>query len=228
MRNAEYRRRICFEKKVMSENQRPKTEDQRPNPQSYDRVASRYDKLISPLESFGLTRWRKEALSLLPADSHILEIGAGTGLNFAHYPKNTCGVASELSFNMIEIAREKKEKPNGIQFVQSSAEKIPFADNSFDAAFATLVFCSVNSPQEAFAEMKRVVRPQGKIVLLDHVRPKGILGPVFDVISFFTVRLFEDHFNRRTADEARKAGFEIKRVEQRALSVINIIELRKG
>jgi ubiquinone/menaquinone biosynthesis C-methylase UbiE len=217
--------RIYFEANKMSENQRPKTEDRRPNA-VYDRVASRYETMISPLERFGLTRWRKEALSLLPANSRILEIGAGTGLNFAHYPQGVCGVASELSFKMIEIARKKKEKPSGVQFVQSSAEKIPFADNSFDAAFATLVFCSVASPQDALAEMKRVVRTQGKIVLLDHVRPKGIFGPVFDVINFFTVRLFEDHFNRRTAEEARKAGLEIITAKQRALSIINIIECK--
>lgn len=194
--------------------------------QSYDPVASRYDRMISPLERFGLSRWRKEALSLLPANSRVLEIGAGTGLNFAHYPNGTCGVASELSYNMIEIAREKKEKPHCVQFVQSSAEEIPFADASFDVAFATLVFCSVNSPQAALAEMKRVVRPEGKIILLDHVRPKGVLGPAFDVLSFFTSRLFEDHFNRRTAEETKKAGLEIITVKQRALSVINIIECK--
>lgn len=217
--------RICFETNMMDENQTPKTEYRRPSA-VYDPVASRYDRMISPLERFGLTRWRKEALSLLPADSRILEIGAGTGLNFAHYPQGTCGVASELSFKMIEIARKKKEKPSGVQFVQSSAENIPFADNSFDAAFATLVLCSVALPQDALAEMKRVVRSEGKIVLLDHVRPKGLLGPAFDVISFFTVRLFEDHFNRRTAEEVRKAGLEITTVKQRALSVINIIECK--
>jgi ubiquinone/menaquinone biosynthesis C-methylase UbiE len=209
---------IYFEANTMSENQRPNA--------VYDPVASRYDRLISPLERLGLTRWRKEALYLLPANSRILEIGAGTGLNFAHYPQGTCGVASELSYNMIEIARDKKEKPNGVQFVQSSAERIPFTDDSFDAAFATLVFCSVASPQDALAEMKRVVRPEGKIVLLDHVRPKGILGPVFDVINFFTVRLFEDHFNRQTTIESQKAGLEIITTKQRALSIINIIECK--
>jgi ubiquinone/menaquinone biosynthesis C-methylase UbiE len=195
-------------------------------PPIYDKISSRYDRVIAPFERRFLARWRKETLSRLPSESSILEIGAGTGLNFAHYPKIRCGVASELSFKMLEIARTK-EHPKELQFIQSAAEKIPFADNSFDSCFATLVFCSVKSPQEAFAELKRVVKPCGKIVLLEHVRPKGfLLGNIFDVLNFFTVRLFEDHFNRRTTEEAKQAGLEIINVEQKAASIINIIECK--
>lgn len=181
--------------------------------------------MMAPLEKRFIARWRKETLSRLPSNGFILEIGAGTGLNFAHYPKIRCGVASELSYKMIEIAREKSH-PKELQFVQSAAEKIPFADNSFDAAFATLVFCSVVSPEAAFAELKRVVKPEGKIVLLEHVRPKGLLGIVSDILNFFTVPLFEDHYNRRTAEEAKRAGLEIISVEQKAATIINIIECK--
>lgn len=195
-------------------------------PPIYDKISSRYDRVIAPFERRFLTRWRKETLSLLPSNSTILEIGAGTGLNLPHYPSVRCGVASELSYKMLEIAR-KKEHPKELQFVQSAAEKIPFADNSFDAAFATLVFCSVVSPAAAFAELRRVVKPLGKIVLLEHVRPKGLLlGSLFDVLNFFTVCLFEDHFNRRTAEEAKHAGLEIINVEQKAASIVNIIECK--
>jgi ubiquinone/menaquinone biosynthesis C-methylase UbiE len=194
-------------------------------PPIYDRFASRYECAIGPLERRYLSKLRKETLSLLPSNSRILEVGAGTGLNFPHYPQGTRGVASELSYKMIEIARIK-ERLKDIQLVQSAAERIPFRDNSFDAAFATLVFCSLQSPRDAFAELKRVVRAGGKIVLLEHVRPKGLLGPVFDALNVFTVRLFEDHFNRRTAEEAEKAGLQIIKIEQRATSIINIIECR--
>jgi ubiquinone/menaquinone biosynthesis C-methylase UbiE len=126
---------------------------------------------------------------------------------------------------MLKAAR-LKERPAAVHLVQARAEDLPFADASFDAALATLVFCSVGSPARAFSELRRVVRPGGTVALLEHVRPPGLLGPVFDLLSLFTVALFDDHFNRRTADEARRAGLHVQRVERHALGIINLIVLK--
>ena len=194
-------------------------------PPVYDRFAARYDKLIAPLERWVLARWRKETLEALPEESRVLEIGAGTGLNFPFYPHGANGVASELSCEMLKVARGKA-LPDGVHLVQAGAEQLPFPDASFDAAFATLVFCSVASPETSFAELRRVVRPGGTVALLEHVRPRGILGFLFDALSLLTVALFEDHFNRRTADEALRAGFQLVRVDRRVLGVVNIIVCR--
>ena len=192
----------------------------------YDRLAERYDRAMAPLERWFLARLRAATLRELPPDSRILEVGAGTGLNFPYYPRGTSGVASELSSAMLERARLKK-RPRGVHLVQTSAESLPFADGTFDAAFATLVFCSVVSPPHAFAELRRVVRAGGRVVLLEHVRPEGlVLGPIFDAISFFTVPLFEDHFNRRTADEARRAGLRVERIERHARGILQVIVCR--
>ena len=192
---------------------------------TYDRLASHYDDAMRPLERWFLARLRAAALSELPAGGRILEIGAGTGLNFPFYPRAARGAASELSGEMIERARGKN-RPAGVHLVQNSAEALPFADASFDAAFATLVFCSVASPQQAFAELRRVVSPGGKVVLLEHVRPRGLLGPLFDLLSIFTVALFDDHFNRRTAREASRAGLQPLRIRPVAFGIINLIVCR--
>ena len=139
------------------------------------------------------------------------------------YPPAADGAATEPSREMLRLA-QKKPRPAGVRLVQNSAEALPFADDTFDAAFATLVFCSVASPPRAFAELRRVVRAGGRIVLLEHVRPPGLLlGPVSDALSFFTVRLFDDHFNRRTAEEAERAGLRIVSVEPHALGVVQLI-----
>ncbi|HEX8844953.1 MAG TPA: class I SAM-dependent methyltransferase [Pyrinomonadaceae bacterium] len=199
--------------------------NQTSRPAVYDRFAPNYDRLIGPLERRFLARLRAKTLDALPEESRILEVGAGTGLNFPFYPRGSNGVASELSCEMLKIARGKL-RPEGVRLVQSSAESLPFADATFDAAFATLVFCSVASPLDAFKELRRVVRPNGTIALLEHVRPKGLLGFLFDALNVFTVALFEDHFNRRTADEARRAGLELQSVERRALGIVNIIVCR--
>lgn len=191
----------------------------------YDRVAGRYDRAIAPLEKRFLARLRAQALNLLPQDSLILEVGAGTGLNFPFYPRGARGVASELSCEMLKLARIKNH-PAGIHLIQTSAERLPFQDESFDAAFATLVFCSIASPDDAFSELRRVVRPGGRIVLLEHVRPNGLLGYFFDALNLLTVALFDDHFNRRTAQAAERAGLQLLRVEPRAFGIINLIVCR--
>jgi len=186
----------------------------------YDRFAKGYDKALAPFEKRFLNGWREETLSFLPENARILEIGAGTGANFKFYPKSKCAVASEISLKMLQLAQQKT---NEIKLVQTDAETLPFAANSFDAAFATLVFCSVPNPQNVFAELRRVVAPKGKIVLLEHVRPKTPLGLFFDFLNIFTVRLIEDHFNRQTALLAENSGLKILEVKQKAFGIINLI-----
>ena len=114
----------------------------------------------------------------------------------------------------------------GVRLVRGRAEELPFADDEFDAGLATLVFCSVESPARAFGELRRVVRPGGRVVLLEHVRPQGLLGYAFDALSKLTVALCDDHFNRRTADEARRAGLSVERVEPHWRGVFQIIVCR--
>ena len=195
------------------------------SPPVYDGLAGHYDRAMQPLERWLLRRLRERALSELAAQSRVLEVGAGTGANFSLYPRGTSGAASELSREMLKLAHGKGAPP-GVSLVQTNAERLPFADNSFDAAFATLVFCSLSSPERVFAELRRVVRPDGRVVLLEHVRPSGALGLAFDLLNFFTVRLLDDHFNRRTADDARRAGLELVRVERHALGIVQLIVCR--
>lgn len=196
-----------------------------PRPPVYDRLAARYDRAMRPLERWALARLRARTLKHLPETGRILEVGAGTGLNFPYYPAHARGAATELSGAMLDVARTK-ERPPGLCLVRNRAEALPFGNSTFDAAFATLVFCSVASPPGAFAELRRVVRPGGTIALLEHVRPGGLLGYVFDAASILTVALFDDHFNRRTADEARRAGLRVVRVERRFFGIVEIIVCR--
>ncbi len=180
---------------------------------------------MRPLEGWLLARLRAKLMTELPAGGRILEVGAGTGANFAYYSNEACGVASELSREMIKRAREKKRPPR-VHLVCNKAEQLPFADKSFDAAFATLVFCSVVSPAQAFAELRRVVRPGSRVVLLEHMRPEGLLGKAFDALSLVTVPLFNDHFNRQTAREAQRAGLQVERIDKHLRGIVQLIVCR--
>jgi len=186
----------------------------------YDKLAKGYDHAFAPFERRFLAGWRKETLSYLPENARILEIGAGTGANFKFYPVCKHAVASEISCEMLEFAREKT---NSIYLVQADAEILPFAENSFDAAFATLVFCSIPQPENAFTELKRVVKNNGVIVLLEHIRPSGFLGFAFDFLNILTVALIEDHFNRETAKAAEHSGLKILEVKEKAFGILNLI-----
>lgn len=189
----------------------------------YDKFADKYDRFFSPLDRLFFANWRAETLSYLPSAGKILEIGAGTGLNFPYYPKCQHAVAGEISLEMLKIARQKT---TAVELIQADAEKLPFPENSFDAAFATLVFCSIPNPQNAFVELQRVVKPNGNVILLEHVRPSGLLGFGFDILNLLTVALIDDHFNRQTAQIAKNSGLEILSVKQKALGVVNLINCR--
>jgi len=188
----------------------------------YDSLAANYDKVIQPLERWFLNGLRKEAIASLPVGSRVLEIGAGTGQNFILYERNMHGVATEPSAEMLRIATNK-ERPKDWNIVQSCAEELPFKAQTFDGALATLVICSVKSPEQVFAELRRVVRPGGTISLLEHVRPALPLGWFFDLLNLITVPLFDDHVNRRTVKLVSKAGFKVTKVRRLGLGIFNVI-----
>ena len=112
------------------------------------------------------------ARALEKATGTVLEIGAGTGLNFAHYPKAvTKVVALEPSSGMLERAKARAEAaPVPVELKLGEAENLPFPDASFDTVAATLVFCSVNDPEKAAREVLRVLKPGGQWLLLEHIR----------------------------------------------------------
>jgi len=191
----------------------------------YDRLAANYDAAMRPLDRWFLARLRREAIELLPKDARLLEVGAGTGINFCFYSRSQTGVAAEPSSGMLQIARNKP-RPEGVALVQSCAEHLPFEGGSFDAAVTSLVLCSVESPQAALAELRRVVKTGGTIVLLEHVRPDGLLGRLFDLLNFISVRLLDDHVNRRTANDAQAAGLQLIQVEKHFWGIMNLIVCR--
>lgn len=188
----------------------------------YDSFARFYDWLFAPAERRFLGRWRRETLSLVPEGSRLLELGAGTGANFEFYASPEKAVSSELSCEMLSFAAKKTR---GNALIQADAEQLPFAAGSFDAAFATLVFCSIPRPENAFAELRRVVRPGGRVVLLEHVRPPGLLGKFFDLLNFATVALIDDHFNRRTAEAAVASGLRLVENRRKLADIVNLIVL---
>jgi SAM-dependent methyltransferase len=113
---------------------------------------------------------RRELLA--EATGRVIEIGAGTGLNFGHYPPAVSEVvAIEPDPHMLRRAREALSgAPVPVEVRRVRAESLPFADGEFDTAVSTLVLCSVRDPEAALGELRRVLRPDGLLLFFEHVR----------------------------------------------------------
>jgi phosphatidylethanolamine/phosphatidyl-N-methylethanolamine N-methyltransferase len=187
----------------------------------WDRLARHYG-VVEFLSEWYLKPFRK--LLWAYAAGRVFEAGVGTGLNIAFYPTGARVTATDLSGAMMKRARERAhERKVDVSFEEADLCSLPFADRTFDSAVATFVFCSVPDPVTCLREMGRVVKPGGKILLLDHVRIDGpLIGPLMDRLNHATVRLAGEHINHRMDEFAQEAGFEI--LENRRLGMMGIIQ----
>src|SRR5216683_73321 len=156
---------------------------------------------------------RKEIIG--QAQGLVLEIGAGNGLNFAFYdPAQVQRVeAIEPDTAMLRYARERvKTARVPITLSQAPVEALPFADETFDSAVATLVFCSVTDPMRGLSEIRRVLKPGGTLLLIEHVRAQGAFARrLQDIITPVTKRMAGNcHWNRDTASSVINAEFQIE------------------
>lgn len=171
-----------------------------------------YDKLNKKVGSDREGVERKKLLK--QAVGRILEVGVGNGLNTPLYPKDLEVVLTEPDHFMLKILK-KKVKGKNVKIVQAGAEKLPFPDNSFDTVVSTLVFCTVPEVQKGLAEIKRVLKPDGRLLFLEHVKGDGFKGKAEDFINpvwrYFGAGC---NLNRNTEEEIKKAGFKLIREGQ--------------
>lgn len=169
-----------------------------------------YDPVMARVEAAGLAEQRISLLGGLEGD--VLEIGAGTGANVEAYPTSLRSLTlTDPTPQMVQRLRNKiAEVRPGVTIQQATAEDLPYEDGSFDAVVSTLVLCSVGDLGRALAEIRRVLRPGGRLVLYEHVQAAGatahaqfLLEPVQRVVAR-GCRLTRDI---RTA--VRHAGFDV-------------------
>ncbi len=189
----------------------------------FDRVAWAYDYLIYPLERFGLTHTRCQFLSQV--HGRVLEAGIGTGINLTCYPQGIELTGIDVSPRMMERARERARRLGlPVDFRLMDVEHLDFPDASFDYVVATLVFCSVDDPIRGLRELGRVVKPEGLILLLEHVRSENaVLGPLMDLGNHFTRPFMGDDINRRTVDLVRESGLQILDAHSKHVKILKQI-----
>ncbi|OEF99567.1 methyltransferase type 11 [Vulcanibacillus modesticaldus] len=152
----------------------------------------------------------------------VLEVGIGTGKNLAYYPKDIHLTGIDFSPGMLRFAKERiKDVDFPVELIEMDAQSLDFDDNTFDYVVTTCVYCSVPDPIQGLKEMRRVVKPDGKIIMLEHMRSDSpILGFVMDVFNPLVVRMSGANINRQTTENIKKAGLIIEKEERLMGSIL--------
>nr|WP_245595400.1 class I SAM-dependent methyltransferase [Glycomyces tenuis] len=193
----------------------------------WDKQSATYDKKMgfSERKFFGDTRpW-----ICGQARDETLEVAVGTGLNLGLYPAETALTGMDLSPAMLDLARSRAaEIGRGVDLRIGDAQQLEFDDASFDTVVCTFGLCAVPDDRGAVAEMVRVLRPGGLLLLADHVvSTSAPLRALQSVIELYSVRVENEHFRRRPIEHVRAAGLVIERHERFKKGIIERVAARK-
>ena len=172
--------------------------------------AATYDRMSASTEEAGLRERRRELLA--QAQGRVLEIGGGTGANLSLYGDAVTNLTvTEPEEPMARrLQQHVNEQARPIEVVRAPAESLPFADGSFDCAVSTLVLCAVESQPRALAELHRVLKPEGRLLFIEHVRAdEDGLARWQDRLNWLNQLVVNCDCNRPTLDAIRAAGFAI-------------------
>jgi ubiquinone/menaquinone biosynthesis C-methylase UbiE len=178
--------------------------------------AAMYDKLLAGTEKAGLGAHRKTLLST--AAGRVIEIGAGTGANLPFYSDAVSDLVVCEPADPMARRLERKLASFGrpVHVVRAPAENLPVENASFDVAVSTLVLCTVGDPQRALGELRRVLKPGGRLLFIEHVRAEDPrLARWQDRLNFLNKRIAQGcNCNRNTVSEIAAAGFTVTNIDR--------------
>ncbi|KHD76992.1 class I SAM-dependent methyltransferase [Actinoplanes utahensis] len=194
----------------------------------WDRQAARYDRGMRYVEARLLAGGREWVASR--ATGRVLEVAVGTGLTLRHYPADIQLTGIELAPAMLDIARRRATalgRPADLR--EGDAHALSFPDESFDTVTCVLSLCAIADSATALTEMRRVLRPGGRLLLLDHVASTSrALHLLQWLVERVTLPLQGERFTQRTLPLVRATGFDIIEQERLKAGVVQRIHARKA
>ncbi len=191
----------------------------------YDRIAPEYDRLESISDrALGTRRLRAALGEAVRGD--VLEVAIGSGRNLPFYgPAVTSVTGVDISRGMLAMtAAQAKELVRPVRLAVMNAERLGFADASFDTVATSLSLCTVPDPAAALREIARVCKPEGRVVLLEHVRsPVRPIAWLQRKMTPGQVRRLGCHFDRETIDLARSLDFGIVSERKRLFGIFRLV-----
>jgi ubiquinone/menaquinone biosynthesis C-methylase UbiE len=189
----------------------------------WDRKSSTYDKEMSYWDRrlFGDSRqW-----ACRQATGEVLEVAVGTGLNLPFYPEGVSLTGIDLSERMLGLARERGRP---VTLKQADAHALPFDDGSFDTVVCTFGLCAIPDVDKAVAEMVRVLRPGGRLILVDHIASSSwFIRAGQWLIERVTVPLAGEHWLRRPLRQVEARGLLVEQRERFARGLVERLVARK-
>ncbi|MGH3665574.1 MAG: class I SAM-dependent methyltransferase [Egibacteraceae bacterium] len=193
----------------------------------YDRMAPRYDRVIGVWERMLFSGGRQWVCDR--ADGQVLEIALGTGRNLPCYREDVRLTAIELSPGMLAVARDRARSLGlEVDLRVGDAQALPFDDARFDTVVCTLALCTIPDDRQAVREAWRVLRPGGRLLLLEHVRsPIRVVRIGQELVEPLFLCLQRDHLLREPADAVERAGLAIEELERSKLGIVERLSARK-
>ena len=193
----------------------------------WDKHSASYDKQIGFFDRHLFRDSR--AWVCAQASGRTLEVAIGTGLNLPLYPAGITLTGIDFSPAMLDIARRRAgELGATADLREADAQALPFAGDAFDTVVCTFSLCAIPDHRRALAEMRRVLRPGGLLLLADHVagsaRPTRAVQRLLEVV---TVPLQGEHFLRRPLDQVKDLGFTVERRDRFTLGLVERIAARR-
>lgn len=193
----------------------------------YDELAAKYDRLIGFPEKVLFGDGREWVCARARGD--VLEIAVGTGRNLSYYPPDIVLTGIDLSPAMLDVARDRgRQLGREIDLRVGDAQALDFPDGRFDTVVSTLSLCTIPDAVQAVAEANRVLRPGGRLLLLEHVRsPRRIVRAVQRLLDPLFVRFHADHLLREPLGYAEAEGFEVDQLERSKWGIVERLVARK-
>jgi ubiquinone/menaquinone biosynthesis C-methylase UbiE len=191
-----------------------------------DKHAGGYDRQMNFFDRVLFGGGREWAVS--HAQGEVLEIAGGSVRNLPFYPPGVKLTAIEFSPEMLALARARAEDlGRGFDLREGDAQDLKFADETFDTVIITLALCTIPDDRKAVREARRVLRPGGRLVLMEHVRsPKLPIRAVQRALDPLAVRFEADHLLREPLDYLADEGFEIESVARSKLGIVERVIAR--
>jgi ubiquinone/menaquinone biosynthesis C-methylase UbiE len=193
----------------------------------WDKHASRYDQQIAFWERRLFADGRQWVCH--QAAGEVLEVAIGTGRNLPHYPTDVRLTGVEFSPAMLDVARRRADELGlKVDLRLGDAQALDLPDASFDTVVCTLSLCAIPDQERAVAEMRRVLRPGGRLLLLDHVagQPRWVRAIQW-LLERLTGPLQGEYLRRRPLLEVQAQGFEVERRERSKLGIVERLTARK-